>query len=201
MKIRLLSIALLLLLEVTPLSANADLQDGLAAYASQNWTVAFEEFKPMADDGNPAAQFYLASMYFNGWGVKQNDTQAVDLFRASAEAGFPAAQFLYGAIHLIGGRGVSKNDEIAENYIRAAAEQGVLEAMYHVGGFYKDGVVYEISYIKACAWYEAAAQLGYINASGKCPNLVEEKQLSESQVSEIVELAHQIVVSVAETKY
>ena len=48
------------------LSANADLEKGLAAYEKGDYTTALREWKHLAEQGNASAQFNLGVMYDNG---------------------------------------------------------------------------------------------------------------------------------------
>jgi TPR repeat protein len=47
----------------------ADFQDGLNAYDKQDYDAAFEEWQPLAKQGNADAQNNLGTMYANGKGV------------------------------------------------------------------------------------------------------------------------------------
>lgn len=180
--------------------ARAGLDEGMDAYNRQDWIAAYQEFKPLADSGEPVAQYFLASMYFNGWGVPKNDQAMVRLFRASAEAGVPMAQFLYGVLHLAGERGVAKSEIIAVRWIRLAANQGVLPAMDQVGTFYRKGTVYDVNLVEACAWYESAALLGYPNSPGKCARIAKESNLTNNQITTAMEMAKERAKKVGSRK-
>ena len=54
----------LLLLSSALVQAGFD--EGLAAYAKGNYQTAFKEWKPLAEQGDAAAQHNLALMYDNG---------------------------------------------------------------------------------------------------------------------------------------
>ncbi len=47
-------------------SWGADLQKGYAAYQSGDYATALREWKPLAEQGNTRARFYLGVMYDNG---------------------------------------------------------------------------------------------------------------------------------------
>jgi hypothetical protein len=49
--------------------ALANFQDGLNAYDKQDYDAAFEEWQPLAKQGNADAQNNLGTMYANGKGV------------------------------------------------------------------------------------------------------------------------------------
>ena len=44
-------------------------ENGLTAIKSKNYDKAFEKLTSAADMGSKEAQFYLAQMYLNGWGM------------------------------------------------------------------------------------------------------------------------------------
>ncbi len=68
-----LAVALLIGL-ATP--SQADLRDGIAAYARSDYTTAFREFEALAEQGDASGQFFLGTMYGDGWGVPQDYVQA-----------------------------------------------------------------------------------------------------------------------------
>lgn len=45
-----------------------------------------------AQEGDPDAQYNLAYMYENGFGVPKNETRALELYQQAAAQGHPAAQ-------------------------------------------------------------------------------------------------------------
>jgi len=49
--------------------AFADIKDAELAYMAEDYSWAVNELKPMAEKGNPLAQYYLGEMYSNGRGV------------------------------------------------------------------------------------------------------------------------------------
>ena len=53
-------------------SAWAGFDEGVAAYDRGDYATAFEEFRPLAEQGNDDAQFNLGVMYGNGQGVPQD---------------------------------------------------------------------------------------------------------------------------------
>ena len=64
------------------LSVHADdFSDGYAAYKKGDYKTAMKLWKPMAEQGNASAQYYLGVMYANGFGVPEDDKQAVKWYR------------------------------------------------------------------------------------------------------------------------
>ena len=77
-------------------------EDALAAYERQDYATALRLLKPLADQGNPAAQFNLGFMYANGRGVPKDDAQAVKWYRLAADQGWAPAQVLLGFMYANG---------------------------------------------------------------------------------------------------
>src|ERR1700676_3084401 len=65
---------LALLLPATP--ALADLYSANAAYQKNDFPTAFQQFRELAELGQPLAQLHLASMYARGEGVATSNTFA-----------------------------------------------------------------------------------------------------------------------------
>ena len=76
-----------LLLLVASSSAAADFTAGLEAYLRGDYAIALREFRPLAEQGNAAAQFSLGLMYANGEGVPEDDIQAYAWFNLAAAQG------------------------------------------------------------------------------------------------------------------
>ena len=89
-------------------SYSADFNKGLTAAQSGDWATALKEWKPLAEEGNAAAQNNLGLMYHNGWGVPQDDKEAVRLYRLAAEQGYADAQGNLGVMYVFG-KGVTKD--------------------------------------------------------------------------------------------
>jgi TPR repeat protein len=76
------------------------LEKGLSAVKVGDFKTALQEWRPLAEQGNAAAQNNLGLMHRNGEGVLKNYNEAVRWFCLSAKQGFAAAQsnlgFMYG---------------------------------------------------------------------------------------------------------
>ncbi|MFO7878301.1 MAG: peptidoglycan-binding protein [Desulfovermiculus sp.] len=79
------------LLLCAPVSAYADYGDGLYQYLHGHYDKAINEFKPLAQEGNPKAQYILGSMYANGQGVLQDYVQAHAWLNLAAAQGHEKA--------------------------------------------------------------------------------------------------------------
>ncbi len=57
-------------------TAQADFQDGMAAYKRGDYATALREFRSLAEQGNAETQYGLGLMYAKGLGVPQDYVQA-----------------------------------------------------------------------------------------------------------------------------
>lgn len=77
---------------------------------------------------NHVAQFYLASLYEAGNGVKKDMDKAIELYGQSANGGYAVAQCYLGNMYYEG-RSVTQDYTQAVNYYRLADRQGQLNAI------------------------------------------------------------------------
>ena len=122
MRITVLTLISLLLIIASPIAAQ-DFNKGLAAAQAGNWTTALKEWKPLAEDGDSAAQYNLVVMYDNGDGVPQDYKEGIKWYTLAAEKDVAKAQsnlgFMYG-----NGRGVLKDNVIAHMWYNIGAANG-----------------------------------------------------------------------------
>lgn len=71
---------------------------GLQAYRSQDYTRAFQSWLPLAQAGNPRAQFFLGGLYNDGAGVAPDRVQAYIWLRRSDLGGNRRAETLLATI-------------------------------------------------------------------------------------------------------
>ena len=80
-------------------SYSADFNKGLTAAQSGDFATALKEWKPLAEEGNAAAQNNLGLMYDNGWGVPQDYKESVYWYRLAVEQGYEVAQYNLGLMY------------------------------------------------------------------------------------------------------
>src|SRR4051812_39033386 len=88
--------AWLMVAAVTGSAIAGPLEDARAAYESGDYGAAMRIFRPMAENGDAVAQYYLGDLYDKGRGVPQDYAEATKWYRRSAEQGLPLAQHLLG---------------------------------------------------------------------------------------------------------
>jgi TPR repeat protein len=101
-------------------AANADFDAGLAAYEAGDYAAALREWRPLAVEGDPDAQFYLGEMHLRGQGVARDFKKAADWLGKAAEAGHPRAQGMLGGLYAVG-LGVPQDFGVAYFWMIVAA--------------------------------------------------------------------------------
>jgi TPR repeat protein len=79
-----------------------DLTSGINAFEAKDFTLAMRLLSPLADEGNPEAQYRMGMMYQNGLGKVKNDDYALKYMQASADQGHAYAQHGMGIMYLYG---------------------------------------------------------------------------------------------------
>lgn len=155
-------IAVVLLLTVQSAGA-ADFWVGSAYYLSGDFTAALREWRPLAEEGDERAQYYLGIMYANGEGVPENDRQAAYWFRKSARQGNSQSQYHLGMMYA-NGEGVPEDDTQAVYWFRKSARQGDARAQFNLGVMYEFGEGVPEDDRQAMNWYQQAAEQGHARA-------------------------------------
>jgi len=119
-------LACVALLAFSP-DAPAGFEEGAEAAARADYATALAEWRPLAEQGRPDAQFELGWLYARGKGVPLDYDEAVRWFKKSAEQGFAPAQYRLG-LHYYGGVGIAKDQDEAYFWIGVAAVSGHEEA-------------------------------------------------------------------------
>lgn len=157
--------ALLLVLCAWPMELRAEsYEDGLKAFESEDYDRAYRIWQPLADSGDPVAQYSLGKLFERGGGaVRQDFAQAARWYRVAAEQGIAAAQNNLALMHAQG-RGLPRDVGQAIELWLAAATQNHPMAQYNLGlAFFRgEGVPKEER--EAAAWFRRAADAGLADA-------------------------------------
>lgn len=147
---------------------------GYAAYNRGDYEEAIREWKPLALQGNAAAQSNLGYLYANGRGVAQDYKQAGEWYLKAATQGSAVAQEGLGRLYA-NGFGVAQDYKQAFSWWAKAAVQGNADAQTGLGWLYASGQGIAQDYKLAIDWYSKAAtkgdadaqtRLGYLYARG-----------------------------------
>ena len=103
---------------------DADFQKGLtaaqrgdAAFEAGDYATALKEWRPLAEQGDAIAQYYLGLMYATGQGVPLNYETAMKWYTLAADQGDADAQCNLGLMYATG-QGVPQNYETAVKWYR-----------------------------------------------------------------------------------
>lgn len=118
-----------------PLVSYAGFAEALAAYQKGDYQTALKEWRLLANQGNPYAQYNLGLMYANGRGVAQDYKEAAKWYRKAADQGDASAQVKVGASYA-NGLGVVQDYKEAVKWYRKAVEQGDADAQVQLGSMY-----------------------------------------------------------------
>lgn len=149
------------------------------------------DFYLLAREGDPEAQYQLASCYHSGYGVEENDSLAFVWAKKSAEQDYPAGLYFLAYCYETG-KGCSVNMgnanflyEKAYDKAMSRANAGDPSAQFVVGKIfdYGNGGVTQNQEV-AVRWYRRAAEKGYPGAQfnmGNCCQLGEGVELNKGE--------------------
>lgn len=132
-------------------AAQGTLEDGFAAYRAGDYIKAVQLWRPLAEKGDPVAQYRLGDLYAEGKGVVRDDATAMLWFQRSANQGNAEAQYNLG-VSYAEGLGVARDDVEGAKWFRRAAEQGMAFAQLNLGLMYAAGRGIPQDNVEAMKW-------------------------------------------------
>jgi TPR repeat protein len=160
-------------------------EDGVAAYYRHDYATALRIFRPLAAQGNAAAQFSLGLMYANGQGVAQDNAEAVKWYQLAAKQKHTQSQLNLGTMYLEG-KGVAQDYAEAVKWYRFAADRGNAEANFFLGTMYAEGQGVAKDLVRAYMWLSLGAVSGDADAKNRD---ILAKQMTPQQIAEAQKLA------------
>jgi TPR repeat protein len=162
-------------------------EDADDAIRRHDYAAALKIIRPLAEGGNPTAQYELGGLYYEGWGVPQAAAESTKWYRRAAIQGHPGAQHML-ALSYEYGRGVPVNELEALKWLRRAAEQGYGASLNRLGEMYEEpwrwggklGITQD--YIEAHKWFNLSAASGEPGAERRRADL--EAKMTADQVDE-----------------
>ncbi|MEL0083943.1 MAG: tetratricopeptide repeat protein [Gammaproteobacteria bacterium] len=149
----------------TPVPAE-QLEDGITAFEMQEYDKAMNLIKPLAEQGDPEAQYFMGTFYWYGSGVTRSSpiaqkwfTKAYSTWLAAAEQGDATAMVEVSRM-VNSGLGTERDAEQALKWIHKALANGAIEAHGVLGDMYMEGDGVEKSLDEALKHYSKAADLG-----------------------------------------
>ncbi|NOQ89629.1 MAG: hypothetical protein GQ549_01645 [Gammaproteobacteria bacterium] len=94
----------------------SNLDDAVDAMRTGDFAEAYCIMRPLADDGDPDAQYNIGWMYLNGYGLRVNDSLALEWWEKASEQGNADASFSIGMLYSLGDGEVPKDTNKAIDY-------------------------------------------------------------------------------------
>lgn len=140
------------------------------AFDEDNYRMALKGFAPLAEAGNPKAQYFVGRMFGVTWNDNPFDSnslrhnadpaQQIVWYTKSAEQGEVLSQIalanLYG-----NGFGPNADRTPSMHWWQMAADQGDASAQYKIAESYDQGNINAQDYAQALVWYRKSAAQGY----------------------------------------
>jgi len=136
--------------------AYAGFDDGKAAYDRGDYVKAYKEFKPLAEEGNAEAQYFVGFMYDTGEGVAKDKDEAAKWYRKAAEQGHLEAQLRMLTCYLVHEKDI--------DWLRKSAEEGDAIAQCLLGTAFAKGQGVPQDHAEAAKWYRMSADQGNDNS-------------------------------------
>ncbi len=150
----------LLLLACAGLPASAGQVDAIkAVYQNKEYPAALRQLLPLAEAGDPEAQYITGFMFGHGQGTAADQSKALAWFHTAADQDYADAQFAIGLMY-DDGRGVRQDYQNAMSWYLKAAEQGLARAQNNLGNLYNDGLGTPENYPRAHMWYALSRAAG-----------------------------------------
>jgi TPR repeat protein len=143
--------------------AGTTYNDAEAAMDAGRYWRARGILQPLAETGDPRAQFDLGGMYMMGQGVARDETKGTDWILKAANQGLADAELAIGSMYLLG-EGFQRDTELAVEWLGRAAEDGQIEAQFLLGDKYLKGEEVKKDPAAAARLFRMAAEQGHPRA-------------------------------------
>ncbi|HUD94101.1 SPOR domain-containing protein [Sphingobium sp.] len=154
--------------------ALADVKTGVDAWQQGDYAKAIGEWRPLADAGDPDAQFNMGQAYKLGRGVQADMKVAIDWYRKAATQGHMRAEDNLGLLMFQQG-----DRAAAIPYLQRAAMRGEPRAQYIVGTALFNGDLVDKDWVRAYALMTRASASGLSQASTSLAQM--DKYIPEDQ--------------------
>lgn len=156
-----LSIAVLLSALIAAPSLAQSFEDGQAAVQQGDPATAIAIWTPLAEAGNPEAQYWLAESFWGGWwGVPENLERRAFWHMQAAGQGHVPSFVQLGHMYALGHHFAQDHGAAAEWYARAA-ESGNADGQYALAHLYQEGRGGPQDLVQAHILWEKAAMQGH----------------------------------------
>jgi len=137
-----------------------DLELGIFQLNRGEFKEAIAEFEPLLAEEYSPAQYQMALIYLNGWGVKKDPQKAFELLNLASAQNNPDALFSLSLMYSEG-KIVKKDLKTAYTLMEKAANKNLASAQFNLAVMLADGKGAYQNSQKAARWYEKAARQNY----------------------------------------
>ncbi|MGB1198228.1 MAG: tetratricopeptide repeat protein [Thalassotalea sp.] len=162
-KLALLAFALTVSTSASVFAFDGDYEKGLFQLNRGEFKAAINEFTPLLAEEYAPAQYQMALIYLNGYGVKKDKSKALELIKKAAKQNYADALFNLAVQHTEGNL-VKKDLKLAFKYMQKAANKNLPSAQFNLGVMFANGEGTPIDPTRAARWYEKAARQNYVLA-------------------------------------
>ncbi|WP_041390265.1 SPOR domain-containing protein [Sphingobium chlorophenolicum] len=166
-------------------AARADVKMGVDAWQQGDYAKAIGVWQPLAQAGDPDAQFNMGQAYKLGRGVKADPAAAIDWYRKAAKQGHSRAEDNLGLLMFQQGDRAG-----AFPYLQRAAERGEPRAQYIVGTALFNGDLTAKNWVRAYALMTRASDSGLAQATASLRQM--DKYIPQEQRNDGIAMARSI---------
>lgn len=165
--------------------ALADVKAGVDAWQQGDYAKAVAIWQPLAQSGDPDAQFNMGQAYKLGRGVKTDPSAAIDWYGKAARQGHARAEDNLGLLMFQQGDRAG-----ALPYLQRAAERGEPRAQYIVGTALFNGDLTAKNWVRAYALMTRASESGLAQATASLRQM--DKYIPQDQRDQAIAMARSI---------
>lgn len=164
----------------------ADVKAGVDAWQQGDYAKAVAEWQPLAQVGDPDAQFNMGQAYKLGRGVKMDPAAAIDWYRKAARQAHSRAEDNLGLLMFQQGDRAG-----ALPYLQRAADRGEPRAQYIVGTALFNGDLAPKNWVRAYALMTRASQSGLAQATASLGQM--DKYIPQEQRNDGIAMARAVM--------
>ena len=143
------------------------MDDATKVIAAGRHADAAKMLQPLADGGDPRAQYELGNLYYHGQGLPEDEKLALFWWKKAAAYGHVESMYQLANAYLFGteaAKFVPDPDREAAIWYFQAASAGHVEAQYHLGLLFLAGKGVVDNRQEASRWFRQAAKSGHEDA-------------------------------------
>lgn len=155
-------------ISTTTATTDKRLKEATAAFVRMDYSTAAAIWRPLAEQGNPAAEVGMGKLYDSGSGVPKDPVQATAWFQRAADQSFAESECTLG-LRYVEGFGVQLRD-VSQGLalMKRAADQGNGSCAESIGELYRNGLFgVPKDPVQAAAWHRRGAEMGDTLAEGR----------------------------------